>query len=136
TPAVVISSYYIAASPLDEWTELLVIQDNTNMYNWKLQNSDATQTTWQPSIRFSDPTFWNHLRGGTIIIIHSRIAGGGGGTGDEGTGFLEVSADDQAFYPVFSGGSFGTAPGYNGPTLNFDSTGSMLVLLDSLGNFV
>jgi len=138
-PAVVISSYYIAESPLNEWTELLVIQDNTNMHDWKLQNSDATQTTWQPAITFSDPVFWNHMSAGTIIIIYHRFEGGYGADVGKSDGYIQVAADDvdgqNPFY-FFSGGSFGTFPLYDGPTLNIDSTGGMLVLLDSSGNFV
>jgi gliding motility-associated-like protein len=135
TPAVVISSYYNAASPLDEWTELVVIKDNTNMHDWKLENSNATQTAWQPAIIFSDPVFWNHMRAGTIIIIDHRCCNHAI-TESKISGYVEESANDVASFPVFSGGSFGNPPGYNGPTLNIDSTGGMLVLLDSSGNFV
>jgi gliding motility-associated-like protein len=136
TPAVVISSYYNAASPLDEWTELVVITDNTNMYYWKLQDNNATQTTWQPAIIFSDPLFWDHMRAGTIIVIHHRFEGGYLEDVEKWDGYIEVAADDRNIFPVFSGGSFGTSPGYNGPTLNIDSAGDVLVLLDSSGAFV
>jgi gliding motility-associated-like protein len=135
TPAVIISSYYVGASPLDEWTELLVIKDNTNMYNWKLQNTDATQTTWQPAITFSDPIYWNHLRAGTIIII-DRICCNHFISESKGAGYIEVSANDIALKIVFSGGNFGKSPGYNGPTLNINSSGGLLELLDSSGNIV
>ena len=135
SPAVIISSYYNAASPLDEWTELLVIQDNTNMFNWKLQNSNSTQTIWQPAITFSDSVFWNHMRAGTIIIVDHRCCGGAI-TQAKGDGFVEVAANDIALYKVFSGGSFGSPPDYNGPTLNIDPAGALLVLLDAFGNVV
>ncbi len=135
TPAVVISGYYVGASPLDEWTELLVVQDNTNMVNWKLQNTNATQTAWEPAIIFSDPVFWNHMRAGTIILIDSRCCNHSI-TEAKGCGYIEESANDIALFPVFTGGSFGTLPGLNGPTLNFDPTGGLLVLQDASGNFV
>jgi len=106
------------------------------MFNWKLQDNNATQTVWQPSITFSDPLFWNHMRAGTIIIIHHRVAGGSLLTTEKSTGYIEVAADDHYLLPVFTGGSFGTSPDYNGPTLNIDSTGDLLVLLDASGNFV
>jgi len=136
TPAVVISSYYNAASPLDEWTELVVITDNTNMFNWKLQDNNATQTAWQPAIIFSDPLFWDHMRAGTIIVIHHRFEGGYLEDVGKWDGYIEVAADDRNIFPVFTGGSFGTSPGYNGPTLNIDSAGDLLVLLDASGAFV
>ncbi len=136
TPAVVISSYYNAASPLDEWTELVVIKDNTNMHYWKLQDCDSTQTAWQPAIIFSEPFNWNHMRAGTIITIHHRKEGGYGEALTPVAGYLELAADDHTEFPYFSGGSFGTFPLYDGPTLNIDSRSDLLVLEDSLGNFV
>jgi len=136
TPAVVISSYYNAASPLQEWTELLVIQDNTNMYNWKLQNTDATQTAWEPAITFSDPIYWDHMRAGTIIIINHRFAGQLGDDVGKQDGYIQAYANDISPGMLFAGGSFGTAPAYIGPTLNIDSAGGLLVLLDASGNFV
>jgi gliding motility-associated-like protein len=132
----VINSYYNAASPLDEWTELVVIKDNTNMHYWKLQDCDSTQTVWQPAIIFSEPFNWNHMRAGTIITIHHRKEGGYGGAITPATGYLELAADDHTDFPYFSGGSFGTFPLYDGPTLNIDSRSDLLVLQDSLGNFV
>jgi gliding motility-associated-like protein len=137
TPAVVISSYYNAASPLDEWTELVVIKDNTNMNFWKLQDCDSTQTIWRPAIIFNEPNNnWKHMRAGTIIIIYHRFEGGYGEDVGISDGYLQLAADDHTLFPYFSGGSFGTFPLYNGPTLNIDSRSDMLVLQDSAGNFV
>ena len=136
TPAVVISSYYIAASPLNEWTELLVIKDNTDMHGWKLQNSNANQTAWQPAITFSEPNNWHHMRAGTIIIIYHREKGGYRESITHQAGYVELAADDRSDFVYFSGGSFGAYPLYNGPTLNIDSTGGLLELLDSAGNVV
>jgi gliding motility-associated-like protein len=134
TPAVVISSYYNADSPVDEWTELLVIKDNTNMVNWKLQNSNSTQTIWQPAIIFSDSVFWNHMRAGTIIKVDHRCCKNPEIL-SKGDGYIEIAANDPNL-SFLTGGNFGNPPGYNGPTLNIDPTGGLLVLMDSSGNII
>jgi len=133
SPPVVISSYYNAASPLDEWSELLVIKDNTNMSNWKLQNTNSTQTSWEPAVTFSDTVFWNHMRAGTIIVIYHRCCNYGECV--KGDGYTQVTPNDPN-WPLFSGGNFGNPPDYNGPTLNINSSGALLVLLDANGNVV
>jgi gliding motility-associated-like protein len=137
TPAVVISSYYNAADPRDEWTELLVVADNTNMVNWVLQDNNATQTAWQTAIIFNNPIFWNNMRAGTVIIIWHRMVGSTGIAhpvdANKDDGYIEVSANDPLY---FIGGNFGTAPLYAGPTLNIDAGGDLLVLQDASSNFI
>jgi len=104
------------------------------MYNWKLQNSNATQTAWQPAITFSDSVFWNHMRAGTVIVIYHRCCKYG--TCVKGDGYTQLAANETDIYSVFSGGNFGNPPGNNGPTLNVDPSGGLLVLLDASGNVV
>lgn len=137
TPAVVISSYFNAADPRDEWTELLVVADNTNMYNWILQDNNSTQTTWQPAITLSNPGLWNNMRAGTVIIIWHRMIASSGMVhpvdASKADGYIEVSANDPTY---FSGGSFGTSPLYSGPTLNIAPMGDLLVLKNASSTFV
>ncbi|MCX6246600.1 MAG: gliding motility-associated C-terminal domain-containing protein [Bacteroidetes bacterium] len=137
TPAVVISSYLNAADPRDEWSELLVVADNTNMVNWVFQDNNSTQTQWQPSITFSNPLFWNNMRAGTIIMIWHRMVGSTGIAHPvditKGDGYIEVSANDPVY---FSGGNFGTSPTYGGPTLNIAAAGDVVVLQNSSATFV
>jgi len=136
-PAVVISSYYNDADPRDEWSELLVVADNTDMYGWNYQDNNATQTNWQPAITFNNPLFWKNMRAGTIIMIWHRQIGSTGiphpSDANKADGYIEVSANDPTY---FSGGNFGTAPLYAGPTLNIDDAGDLLVLTDATVTFI
>jgi gliding motility-associated-like protein len=137
TPAVVVSSYYNSADPRDEWSELLVVADNTNMTNWIYQDNNSNQTQWQPSITFSNPIFWDHMRAGTVIIIWHRQVSSSGVVHtvdvNKNDGYVEVAANDPAY---FSGGNFGTNPLYAGPTLNLAAAGDVVVLQTSAATFV
>jgi gliding motility-associated-like protein len=134
---VVISSYYNAADPRDEWSELLVVADNTNMNGWKFQDNNSTQTLWQTAIVFTNPNFWHNMRAGTVILIWHRMVGSNGVAHpidvNKDEGYIEVSANDSTY---FSGGKFGTAPLFADSTLNITAAGDVLVLQDSLATFV
>ena len=127
----VISSYFNTGDPRDEWTEILVTQDDLDMRNWTLRDNNSTQSSWQQFITFNNIPFWNHLRAGTVIMIWHRQFPSNSTTvahpldinGNDG--YLEVSANDPAY---FTGGNFGTGPLYAGNTLNISLTGDILQL--------
>ena len=131
-PPVVISSYYTNAGAggigeLEEWTELLVTSDNTNITNWTFRDNNNQQNSWQPAITFSHPTFWNNLRAGTIIIIWNRANGASGPhpvDDVKSDGYIELSAQNTTY---FSGGNF------SGGTLMFSQEGDLLQLRDNTG---
>ncbi len=135
--SVVISSYDNEVDPRDEWTELLVVSDNTDLRNWQLQDNNAAQTAFQTAITFNNIALWNNLRAGTIIMIHHRSVGSLGNVypvnQNKSQGYIEVSANDVLY---FSGGSFGTSPLYNGQTLNIAAGGDLLRLADGTGTFI
>ncbi|MDP1623845.1 MAG: gliding motility-associated C-terminal domain-containing protein [Bacteroidales bacterium] len=135
--SVVVSSYFNANDPRDEWTELLVVADNIDMRNWKMQDNNAAQGAFQPAITFNNISFWNNMRAGTIIMIWHRMVGTNGVThptaSNKATGYIEVSANDVAW---FNGGSFGTAPSFAGATLNVAAGGDLIQLLTGPGVFV
>ena len=58
---VVVNGYFNAADPRDEWIELLVITDNTDMRNWTLRDNNSSQTSWQTEITFQNIAFWNNM---------------------------------------------------------------------------
>ncbi len=137
--SVVVSSYYNAADPRDEWTELLVIDDNTDIRNWTLQDNNSNQNAFQPWINFANIALWNNLRAGTIIMVWHRSIGSTGTSHpidqDKSDGYLEVSANDPAFF-ILTNASFGTSPLFAGATLNVAAAGDLLQLLNSSGTFV
>jgi gliding motility-associated-like protein len=134
--SVMVSSYLNALDPRDEWTELLVVADNIDLRNWTLQDNNSAQTAFQPLITFNNIALWNNMRAGTIIMIWHRQVGTAGNShttdNNKADGYVEVSANDVAY---FNGGSFGTAPLYNGATLNIAGAGDLLQLLTPAGAF-
>ena len=128
---IVVSSYRNDAisggDPRDEWTELLVIDDNIDLRNYSLRDNNGSQTAWQPAITFNNIAFWNHLRAGTIIIVWHRAVGSNSVTHpldiNKSDGYIEVHANDPTY---FSGGNFGTSPSYLGPTLNISNSGDII----------
>jgi gliding motility-associated-like protein len=135
--SVLISSYFNALDPRDEWTELIVVADNVDMRNWTLQDNNSAQTTFQPLITFNNIAFWNNMRAGTIIMIwHRQVATSGTPhptDNNKADGYVEVSANDVTY---FNGGTFGTAPTYAGATLNIAGAGDLLQLINASGVFV
>ena len=117
----IISSYYNAIDVRDEWTEILVIQDDLDMRNWTIRDNNQTQTNWQQAVTFSTTNpLWQHLRSGTIIMLWHRKTSSTGVTHWEKDvikmdGYIELSIDDGAY---FFGGNFGSSPLYNGPSMN------------------
>ena len=134
---VLISSYFNAADPRDEWTELLVVADNVDMRNWSLQDNNSAQSTFQPPISFNNIALWNNMRAGTIIMIWHRQLGTAGNIHPSDIiktdGYIEVSANDVT---CFNGGAFGTSPLYAGNTLNIAAAGDLLQLLNASGAYV
>jgi len=103
--SVVVSEYFNTASARDEWTELLVTQDDVNMTGWTLRDDIASQAAWNIPITFvnpaSDPNFWNHMRIGTVIVIwHRQVDGAGVAHAtdyNKADGYLQVYANDPNY---------------------------------------
>jgi hypothetical protein len=134
---VVVSSYYNALDVRDEWIELLVVTDDTDMRGWSIRDNNATQDAFQTGITFSTHALWNHLRAGTIIMLYNRLNSSSGVAyttdEDKADGYLQVHVQQSAY---FSGGSFGAAPTWAGNSLNFSGTGDIVQLLDDNLNHV
>ncbi|MGC8866221.1 MAG: hypothetical protein ACP5O2_10940 [Bacteroidales bacterium] len=137
-PGVVVSSYYNAADPRDEWTELLVIADDLDLRGYTLRDNNSTQTSWQPEITFRNIDFWNHMRAGTIIKVWHRPASTSGnvyGAPDvsKADGYIELNLSDANY---FSGGSFGTSPSWAGTSMNIAGSGDVVQLRDASGKHI
>jgi len=134
--AVVVSSYFNAIEPRDEWTELLVITDNTNLNNFTIRDNNGTQTNWQAEVTFNN-IFWNNLRAGTVIIIWHRQYSSAGVLHpldvNKDDGYIEAHANDATY---FTGGAFGSPPSFNGYTLNVAGSGDIIQLRDPAGNHI
>lgn len=135
---VVVNGYMNEADQRDEWIELLVITDNTDMRGWSLRDNNSSQTSWQPGITFTTNALWNNLRAGTVIMVWSRGVESDGSTAhpsdvNKNDGYIEVSAQNTTY---FSGGSFGSSPTWAGNSLNIAGGGDVIELLNSGGTHV
>ncbi len=128
-PGIVVSSYYNATDPRDEWTELLVISDNLDLRNYTLRDNNSDQNSWQPEITFRNIDYWNHLRAGTIIRLWHRPVNSSGTAHSQdeskADGYIELLLNNTNY---FSGGSFGTAPSWAGASMNIGGTGDIVQL--------
>ncbi|MBX2958474.1 MAG: T9SS type A sorting domain-containing protein [Flavobacteriales bacterium] len=136
--SVVVSEYYNSADPRDEWIELIVVTDNTDMRNWTLRDNNSSTDAWQTSITFQNIAFWNNMRGGTIIKIWNRQRSSTDATirtieVDKNDGYIELYAQHSTY---FSGGSFGSDPTWAGNSLNYANGGDLLQLRDASNNHV
>ncbi len=127
---IVVSSYFNAADPRDEWTELLVIQDNLDIRNWSLGDNNSDQDGWQTPVKFNISPFWQHLRAGTIIVIFHRSVNSldipHPLDTDPSDGYVQLAANNINY---FNGGSFGS-------TLNIAEAGDILRIQNSSGEFI
>ncbi|MHC1775295.1 MAG: hypothetical protein AB9834_07725 [Lentimicrobium sp.] len=122
----VISSYYNADDSRDEWTELLIVQDNLNAVGCTIGDNNVNQDTWQPMITFTNNALWTNLRAGTIILLYHRPVNSSNIPHQEdidpGDGYIQLIANNPAY---FSGGDFGSAPGWGGTSLNIATSGDI-----------
>lgn len=135
--SVVISSYFNAADPRDEWTELVVITDNTDMRSWTLRDNNSSQTAWQTAATFTTNALWNNMRAGTIIMIWHRPVTSGNVAHpvdvNKNDGYIEVDLSNTAY---FSGASLGTSPSWAGNSLNIAGGGDVLELRNASGTHI
>lgn len=136
--SVVVSGYFNAADPRDEWTELLVITDNTDMRGWSIRDDNSSQTSWQTAATFTNNALWNHLRAGTIILIWHRPVESDGSTAhptdvNKDDGYIEVDLSNATY---FSGAALGSSPSWGGNTMNIAGSGDVIQLRDASSNHV
>ena len=132
------SEYYNAADTRDEWTELLVLEDNTDLRGFTIRDNNGNQQSWQVEITFSSVSLWNNLRSGTVIIIWHRIRSSTVATNRvvdtlKTDGYIEVHAQLTGY---FIGGSFASAPFWNGNTLAIAAFGELIQIRNAFGNNV
>ena len=96
----VVSEYYNeTGSTANEWTELLVIEDNSSLVGCMLRDnagSSGAPDKWQGGIRFKDDPLWKSLRSGTIILIKHR--GSSAVDADKKDGYIEINAENSTFF--------------------------------------
>lgn len=136
--AVVVNGYFNAADPRDEWTELLVIADNTDMRGWSIRDNNSSQTAWQTAATFTNNAFWNNMRAGTIIMLWHRSVASDGVTAhptdvNKNDGYVELDLSNSTY---FTGAALGSSPTWGGNSMNIAGGGDVLQLRDASGTHV
>lgn len=110
---VVISEYYNSDNATNEWIELLVINDNSDLRNYTIRDNNATHNNWDNTppnvpITFNNISLWNNLRAGTIIIIWLRSNSPLTYDTMKNDGYIETQAQLSSQF-TYSGSSFDIA---------------------------
>ena len=116
---VVVSEYKNQGQSNQEWAELLVIQDNFSLANYKIRDNadNFNSASWQPAYIFKDVGLWKNLRAGTIIVINFGLA-----TStdiDASDGYIEVGVNNAIYF---------TPPG-SGDPLNLNASNDIVEIL-------
>lgn len=104
----VVSSYFNAGDPADEWTEILITADNVSLANFTIRDNGASQGTgaWQIPVTFintaANGNIWNNLRAGTVILLYHRV-NSQPVDNNKSDGYIQLHANDPAY---FTGGNF------------------------------
>lgn len=134
---VVVNEYFNAVDPRDEWMELIVVTDNTDMRNWTVRDNNSSQTAWQTAVTFNNISFWNNMRSGTIIVIWNRPITSGLVVHPidviKADGYIELDATNTTY---FTGGSFGSSPTWGGNTLDYAGAGDIIELRDASASHI
>lgn len=100
--SIVVSEYYNATDPKDEWIELLVVKDNLNISGMivrdNVENFDdpGNPNKWMGGVMFNNHSLWKNLRAGTVIVINSR---GNAVVDDDPTdGYIEIGAENDTYF--------------------------------------
>lgn len=112
---VVISEYYNSDNATNEWIELLVINDNSDLRNYTIRDNNGNHDNWDNTtpnvpITFNNISLWNNLRAGTIIIIWLRSNSPLTYDTIKNDGYIETQAQLSSQF-TYSGSSFEIAGG-------------------------
>jgi len=117
--------------------ELVVVGDNVDMRNWSIRDNNITQTNWQTEVNFSNISFWNNLRRGTVIVLYNRIINPVGTLynidSNKNDGYIQLTLQTIG---LFNGGAFGTAPAWGGSTMEIAGLGDLIQLRDASGTHI
>lgn len=130
-PPVVINSYRDSSLDHEEWTELIVTQDDVDLRGFTIRDNSSSGG-WQPFVRFKNIDYWNHLRRGTIIVLIHRnptpltILANQLNT-DKRDGYIALSLENVNYFEYESGSTI------NMTSMSLAVNGDMVQLRNSSG---
>jgi|GEM_PF-2829240 len=101
---IVVSEYFNASDPKDEWIELLVVKDNLNIIGYVVRDNVENEldlgnpNKWIGGVTFTNNPIWRNLRAGTVIVINSR--GNVAVDADPKDGYLEIGAQNNTYFDI------------------------------------
>lgn len=101
---IVVSEYFNASDPKDEWIELLVVKDNLNIVGYVVRDNVENDldlgnpNKWIGGVRFENHPIWRNLRAGTVIVINSR--GDVAVDADPKDGYIEIGAQNETYFSI------------------------------------
>lgn len=125
---IVVSEYFNANNPNNEWTELIVTDDNISIHGYKLRdNSDRyfQGNQWQGGIEFLNIPLWKNLRRGTVIVINHR--GNRAVDVDPSDGYLEIDAENTQYLRKYS---------WRSSSLSIQDAGDIVQIIDRTNRHV
>jgi len=131
---IVVSEYLDASNPNNEWTELLVIQDNLDLRGYKLRDNSSSGS-WIGGIIFKDHELWQLLSEGTIIIIHHRNIPSIIPDKSAADGYIQVVATDNELFERYMEKADELDQWFI-KALSISASHDFLQILDSQGNHV
>lgn len=136
---VVVSEYYnVTGDPTGEWTELLVISDNTSLVGFTLRDnagSSGTPNQWTAGIRFKDHPLWRNLRAGTIIVINHRYTAYQNVDVDKRDGYIEIDAENETYFEKRCFSCI-LGPDWYNVALNIAQESEIVQIIDNFDNHV
>ncbi|HMM12882.1 MAG TPA: PKD domain-containing protein, partial [Bacteroidales bacterium] len=126
TPPVVINSYRDSNLDNEEWTELIITQDNVDLRGFTIRDNSSSGN-WQPFVRFKHVDYWNHLRRGTIIVLFHRNPAAQSTFSnqlntDKRDGHIAFSLENSTYFEYEGGGSISLT------SMSLSVTGDMVQL--------
>lgn len=131
-PPVVVSEYLSTSnqSGVGEWTELFVLDDNLDLRNYLLIDNNSSQQTAQGGVRFRNIAFWQHLRKGTIIVVHHKEDPSITEDLNPIDGYIEIKAVNSTYFETVQLANFNFP--WESVALNVASGGDILEILSPL----
>lgn len=101
---VVISEYFNQNNyPNGEWTEFIILEDNTSLANCIFRDNATGLNAWQGGVKFKDVPLWHNLKRGTIIVLEHRYLEKPETLDKNASdGYLHISALDEELFTQYT----------------------------------
>jgi hypothetical protein len=131
----VVSEYFnVSATPIGEWTEIVVLQDGASLVGFVLRDNGGSGTTyeWQGGIKFKSVPEFQNLKRGTIIVVNHRNDGSPIDA-NPSDGYMEIPATNSSYFDKVDYPTTESRP-WEDKALSIGQDGDIYQLLNSSGS--